>query len=288
MVASEAIPFAKTGGLGDVVGSLPAALKALGHQVAVLLPRYGGISLKTARRVFDSLPVWLGAARYDTSLYLIQAETPFYFLDCPPLYDRDGYYGSAGVDYLDNDVRFAVLCQAALGVARHVFRPDIFHCHDWQAGLVPVYLRSTFALDPTFLAARTLFTIHNLGYHGLFAASTVAEPRARPRRVHAGRPGVLRQAQLHQGRPGLQRRAQHREPHVCARDPDAGVRLRAGGSAARAQRFALRHSQRRGLQRVEPGDRPSHRGQLLRGRPLRQALVQAGAAARLRARRRRP
>jgi starch synthase len=174
MVASEAIPFAKTGGLGDVVGSLPAALRALGHQVAVLLPRYGGIGLKSARRVFDSLPVWLGAARYDTSLYLSQTETPFYFLDCPPLYDRDGYYGSAGVDYPDNDVRFAVLCRAALGVARYLFRPDIFHCHDWQAGLVPVYLRSTFALDPTFLAARTLFTIHNLGYHGLFDASAVS------------------------------------------------------------------------------------------------------------------
>ncbi len=174
MVASEAIPFAKTGGLGDVVGSLPAALRALGHQVAVLLPRYGGISLKTARRVYDSLPVWLGAARYDTSLYCIRGETPFYFLDCPPLYDRDGYYGSAGVDYPDNDVRFAVLSKAALSVGRYVFRPDIFHCHDWQTGLLPVYLRSTFALDATFLAARTLFTIHNLGYHGLFDASAVA------------------------------------------------------------------------------------------------------------------
>lgn len=174
MVASEAIPFAKTGGLGDVVGSLPAALKALGHQVAVLLPRYGDISLKAARRVYDSLPVWLGATRYDASLYLIETETPFYFLECPPLYDRDGYYGSGGVDYPDNDVRFAVLCRAALAVARHVFRPDILHCHDWQAGLVPVYLRTTFALDATFLAARTLFTIHNLGYQGLFPEDRLA------------------------------------------------------------------------------------------------------------------
>lgn len=174
MVASEAAPFAKTGGLGDVVGSLPAALQGPGHEVAVLLPRYGGIALKAARRVYDALPVWLGAARYDASLYLIHEQVPFYFLDCPPLYDRDGYYGSAGVDYPDNDVRFAVLCRAAISVARYVFRPDILHCHDWQTGLVPVYLRTHFALDPTFLAVRTLFTIHNLGYHGLFPADRLA------------------------------------------------------------------------------------------------------------------
>ena len=99
MVASEAAPFAKTGGLADVVGSLPAALKALGHEVAVLLPRYATVELKAARRVYDELPVWLPPRRFDTSLYLIERETPFYFLDCPPLYDRPGLYGEGGLDY---------------------------------------------------------------------------------------------------------------------------------------------------------------------------------------------
>ena len=168
MVASEAAPFAKTGGLADVVGSLPAALKSLGYEVAVLLPRYREVELKTARRIYDSLPVWLGPDRFDTTVYLIQQDTPFYFLDCPPLYDRAGLYGEEGVDYPDNHVRFAVLAQAALEFSRHILRPDILHGHDWQAGLAPVYLHTIYANDPTFLGMRTLFTVHNLGYHGLF------------------------------------------------------------------------------------------------------------------------
>jgi starch synthase len=168
MVASEAAPFAKTGGLADVVGSLPAALKALGHEVAVLLPRYAAVDLKTARRVYDSLPIWLPPVQYDTSIYLIERETPFYFLDCPPLYDRPGFYGEDGVDYPDNDIRFAVLGQAALAFSRRIWRPDILHGHDWQAGLAHAYLRTTYANDPTFMGIRSLFTIHNLGYHGLF------------------------------------------------------------------------------------------------------------------------
>ena len=173
MVASEAAPFAKTGGLADVVGSLPAALKKLGHEVAVLLPRYAAVDLKAARRVYDTLPVWLPPARYDTSLYLVERETPFYFLDCPPLYDRPGLYGEDGLDYPDNHIRFAVLAQAALAFSRRVWRPDILHGHDWQAGLAPAYLRTVYGNDPTFMGMRSLFTIHNLGYHGLFPAAAL-------------------------------------------------------------------------------------------------------------------
>ena len=175
MVASEAAPFAKTGGLADVVGSLPAALKAFGHEVAVLLPRYAKVDLKSARRVYDSLPIWLPPRRFDTSLYLIERETPFYFLDCPVLFDRPGLYGEGGLDYPDNHIRFAVLAQAALAFSRRVWRPDILHGHDWQAGLVPVYLRTMFANDPTFLAMHNLFTVHNVGYHGLFPAAALAD-----------------------------------------------------------------------------------------------------------------
>src|SRR5437763_8488634 len=80
----------------------------------------------------------------------------------------------SGMDYPDNHIRFAVFARAALGVARYLFRPDILHCHDWQAGLVPAYLRSTFAADPTFAGVKTLFTIHNLGYQGLFPPSALA------------------------------------------------------------------------------------------------------------------
>jgi starch synthase len=175
MVASEATPFAKTGGLADVVGSLPIALQSLGYDVAVLLPRYTSVDLKSARRVYDSLPIWLPPVGYDTSLYMIHREIPFYFLDCPPLFDRPGFYGHDGVDYPDNHIRFAVLAQAALAMSRHVFRAEIIHGHDWQAGLVPVYLRTTYARDPTLSTVRTVFTVHNLGYHGIFPERALAE-----------------------------------------------------------------------------------------------------------------
>jgi len=175
MVSSEAAPLAKTGGLADVVGALPTALSAFGDDVAVVIPRYESISLKGARRVWDPLPVFLGPARYDTSLYLAPEEYPLYLVDCPPLFQRKGFYGETGMDYVDNHIRFAVFARAALAVARFLFRTEIFHCHDWQAGLLPVYLRSTFASDPTFLGVRTLFTIHNLGYHGLFPKTALGE-----------------------------------------------------------------------------------------------------------------
>ena len=168
MVASEATPFAKTGGLADVVGSLPAALAGLGHQVAVVIPRYSSIDLKAARRVYDNLDIWFGPNRHRTAIYVTGNKVPFYLVDCPALYDRPGLYGDADGDYPDNAIRFAVLARAALGIAYHLFRPDILHCHDWQSALVPTYLRSVFANHPIFLGIRTLFTIHNIGYQGLF------------------------------------------------------------------------------------------------------------------------
>ncbi len=175
MVASEAAPFAKTGGLADVVGSLPAALRPFDCEVAVLIPRYRRIELSGARRIYDSLPVWLGTTAYETSVYQADAGTPFYFLEAPALYDRDGLYGDASGDYPDNAVRFAVLSRAALAVARRIFRPQILHCHDWQTALAPVYLRTIFHYDPTFLGMKTLLTIHNLGYQGLFPSAVLPE-----------------------------------------------------------------------------------------------------------------
>ena len=174
MVSSEAHPLAKTGGLADVVGSLPAALSELGDEVAVVLPRYASVDLKGARRVYDKLAIFLGAERYEVSIHEVRREVSYYLVDCTPLYGRKGLYSEGGMDYPDNDIRFAVLARAAIAVGRFLFRPDVFHCHDWQAGLVPAYLRTTFATDPTFLGTKTLFTIHNLGYQGLFQKSALA------------------------------------------------------------------------------------------------------------------
>jgi starch synthase len=180
MVSSEAAPLAKTGGLADVVAALPSALQSFGDQAAVVIPRYGSIDLLGARRVFDRLPVYLGPNLHSVSIYQAPAEYPLFLVDCPPLYERKGFYGESGVDYPDNHIRFAVFCRAALGVARHLFPCDVLHCHDWQSGLVPAYLKSTYSTDPTFLGTKTLFTIHNLGYQGLFPAGALKEAALDP------------------------------------------------------------------------------------------------------------
>jgi starch synthase len=96
-------------------------------------------------------------------------------VECRPLFDRDGVYVTEEGDFADNHVRYAVLSRAALVVARWVFRPDILHCHDWQAGLVPVYLRGPLAGDPVFMGVKVLLTLHNLGYQGLFPASALGQ-----------------------------------------------------------------------------------------------------------------
>ena len=184
MISSEAAPFAKTGGLADVVGSLPTALQAFGDEVAVVLPRYGSIDLKNARRVWENLIIHLGLAAFPVTIYQAPADHPVYLVDCPPLFDRKGFYGDSGLDFPDNHIRFAVFARAALSIARLLFRTEIFHCHDWQSGLVPAYLRTTFASDPTFLGCRTLFTIHNLGYQGLFPKAALADVALSPDAVY--------------------------------------------------------------------------------------------------------
>ncbi len=175
MVASEAAPLAKVGGLADVVGALSAALQELGHEVAVVLPRYRGIALDGAQRVYGNLDIWFGPACYRVNVFLREERSRYLLVDCPELYDRPGIYGPPGGDYADNHVRFAVLARAAFALARHVFRPRIFHCHDWQASLVPIYLRTILRYEPTFIPTRTVLTIHNLGYQGIYPASALPE-----------------------------------------------------------------------------------------------------------------
>ena len=106
----------------------------------------------------------------------------YFFVDCPLLYDRPEIYGN----YPDDHIRFALLSQAALGIARHIFRPAVLHTHDWQTGLVAPYLRTTFASDPTFYGMRTLLTIHNLGYQGNFPAAAFADLGLDPGLYHPG------------------------------------------------------------------------------------------------------
>ena len=185
MAASEAAPFAKTGGLSDVVASLPRALRALGHDVITLIPRYAQTRPFPMRRVWGDLPLVFGGTVYHAALFQPEQDDKVLFLDLPALYDRDGLYGDAKGDFPDNDIRFAVLARAALEIVRQVFAAEIVHCHDWQAALVPLYLRQM-PNDPTYLGVRTLLTVHNLGYQGIFPPGTLARAGIDPGGFYPG------------------------------------------------------------------------------------------------------
>lgn len=169
-VASECVPFSKTGGLADVVGALPRTLAALGHEVSVYIPRYRSTRISEERTVVQSITVPFDD-RYRFCSILTGAGYPgvrFYFVDYPPFFDRDGLYGTPAGDFPDNAERFALFCRAVLEGSKILGPPDIFHCHDWQSALVPVLLRTQYAEDPAFLNTGVVFTIHNIGYQGLF------------------------------------------------------------------------------------------------------------------------
>ena len=167
-VASEGLPFSKTGGLADVIEALPKALAARGHDVAVLLPRY-----RNTRAVAVALPSL--TISMDGSLRFPKiAEgghlhgVSYYFVDDPEYFDRDQLYGVSGKDYPDNAERFGEFARAAIEFCKRVWMPDLIHCHDWQTGLVPVLLRTEYAKDPEVQGLPVVFTIHNMGFHGTF------------------------------------------------------------------------------------------------------------------------
>ncbi|GAC1702487.1 MAG: glycogen synthase GlgA [Candidatus Acidiferrum sp.] len=167
-VASEGLPFSKTGGLADVLEALPQTLAALGHEVAVVLPRYR--DTKVAALVAPSLTIPMdGRLRFPAVADgALQNGVHYFFVDDPACFDRDGIYGNAGGDYPDNAERYAEFCWAAIEIAKHIWPADVIHCHDWKAALVPVLLRTAYREDPVMKDVPVVFTIHNLGYQGLF------------------------------------------------------------------------------------------------------------------------
>lgn len=168
--ASECVPFSKTGGLADVVGALPPALAALGHRVTVYLPLYRQTKLAEAKPVLRSVTVPFDD-RYRFCSVLdggVHSGVQFYFIDYPQFFDREALYGTSVGDYRDNAERFALYSRAVLEACKILGVPDLFHCHDWQSALVPVLLRSVYAEDPAFRDVGCVFTIHNMGYQGLF------------------------------------------------------------------------------------------------------------------------
>jgi starch synthase len=173
--ASEGVPFSKTGGLADVVGALPRALAALGHQVSVYLPRYRQTKLTDPAVVVRSVTVPFDDEYRFASVVSggTQALVRYYFIEYPQYFDREGLYGAAGGDYPDNAERYALFCRTVLEASKILGVPQIFHCHDWQTALIPVLLRTVYSEDPAFHDAGTVFTIHNMGYQGLFPPDTL-------------------------------------------------------------------------------------------------------------------
>jgi starch synthase len=173
-VASEGLPFSKTGGLADVIEGLPRALVAQGHEVAVVLPRYRGT--KVSGVVVPSMTVSLGGQlRFPTVAEGgVRNGVRYFFVDDPAYFDRDGLYGGRGGDYPDNAERYSEFCRVAIEIAKNVWHADLIHCHDWQAALVPVLLRTAYANDPVAQNLPVVFTIHNLAYQGQFARDVLA------------------------------------------------------------------------------------------------------------------
>jgi starch synthase len=171
-LASEVIPYAKTGGLADVAGALPKFLAGLGAEVRVFMPLYREVKAKKLglEPVGGPAALDMGGVRLAYSVFSHRAHgVTVYFIDRPEYFDRDCLYGTAAGDYPDNGERFAFFCRAALETMRSTgFPPDIIHAHDWQSALTFAYLKFPYAGDAFFSRTRTLLTIHNLAYQGLF------------------------------------------------------------------------------------------------------------------------
>lgn len=183
MVASEAGPYARTGGLGDVMGALPGALAERGHDVKVMLPRYGAIdgSAHNLTTRLESVAVPDGDGVTPAMIKHAEAragDPEFLFVGHREYFGRRELYvdPATGKDFVDNDRRFAFFSRAVLETVKALdWTPDIIHVHDWQAALVPVYLKSRYADDEFFAATGTVLTIHNLGYQGLFDEDRFAD-----------------------------------------------------------------------------------------------------------------
>ncbi len=179
LAASEAAPFAHTGGLGDVAGALPKALSRSGHDVRLIVPLYKAVDAQRHRlRIVASgldVPAASGSQTVDVLEGHLAGGTPVYFVRHDPSFNRDGLYQSPSAqDYPDNAERFALFCRAALEVCRRVdFQPEVLHAHDWQTALLPIYLKTTLRGDRFFQQTATVFTIHNLGYQGLFPSEAL-------------------------------------------------------------------------------------------------------------------
>lgn len=182
-VASEAVPFAKTGGLADVAGALPKVLFQLGHDVRLIMPKYETIK-DTKYKIREvirlrNIKVPLGDQIHAINIksaFIPDSRVQVYFVEHPSLFSRQGLYvdPETGKDYPDNDARFLLLARTALETAKTLsWQPDIIHCNDWQTAAIPLYLKTLYKEDGFFNGTRTILSIHNVGYQGNFPPSTL-------------------------------------------------------------------------------------------------------------------
>jgi starch synthase len=179
VLSSEILPYAKTGGLADVAGALVQNLRLLGHDVHAFMPLYSAV--RTARPELQPvlgvqhIPLTLGDTEYRFSLQTASfpgTDVATYFIDCPALYDRSGFYTGDS----DEHRRFLLFTRATLESCRRLaIAPDIFHCNDWHTALLPLYLKTHYASDPLLGRARSVLTIHNIGYQGTFSSAAAGD-----------------------------------------------------------------------------------------------------------------
>ncbi|MDO8580378.1 MAG: glycogen/starch synthase, partial [Candidatus Omnitrophota bacterium] len=167
--ASEVYPYAKTGGLADVCGALPLALEKLGIEAAIFLPRYQGVDIKK-----------FGLKEVEQHLWKanLGKQIDVYFVERKEFFDRKGIYGDGSGDFPDNLERFQSFSWGVLEALKQLkIQPDVIHCHDWHTALIPVYLEESFKNDPFYRSLKSILTIHNLAFQGIF-------PKQKARHLH--------------------------------------------------------------------------------------------------------
>lgn len=176
IAASECMPFVKTGGLADVIGAFPREIARHGHQVSVYVPFYRQVQSHFPEKKIVVPSITIPFQYYNRFAAIVDGGqrdgVQFYFVDCPELFDREAPYGTQFGDYLDNWERFGLFCRAVLEGSKQLGIPDVFHVHDWQTAMLPVYLRTVYYFDPLLRNAGTVLTIHNGAYQGWFPPAT--------------------------------------------------------------------------------------------------------------------
>ena len=257
--ASECVPYAKTGGVAEVVGSLPKELVRQGHQVTVYVPLYRQVQkhLKERRIAIRSLTIPF--SYYNRFATVVNGGTPdgvqFYFIDCPELFDREFLYETPSGDYADNAERFGLFCRAVLDSTKFLGVPDVFHIHGWPAGVLAILLRTVYYFDPVLKNVACLLTIHNSDRQGWFPRETV-EKLLLPWDVYtAERAEYYGTFDFLKGGIVYSDAINTVSQQIRPGDSDPGVRQRPGWGVARPGPGSSWHFERGGLPGVGSGDR---------------------------------